>query len=434
MPQWVGFVPVPGPAIWRPPPCPEEPRRSLLGPRGPPGHQGWFAVSLPPDACAGSELFSASVESPHELGPSAVAATALVTGTEALSVVSEVTGASLGAGSVWAPRGVTVSPLCTGLREHRRGHPRPLCDDLTGTSLISVATESPSARACVGPKPLAADRTLPSLWDSGQHFVISLSSVSASWRLLVQNEMRRAQERHRLSQAQRAQSTAPSSSGSACLEETASQVTRSQSCSSRKEPPAAEPLPCAACPDGWIGFGSRCFYFSDDTRNWTSSQLFCASEKANLVHIDSQKELVRAALGGVLCWVPAPGGGCDFLTRYKGPFDHWIGLSRESSNDPWKWVDSAGHNVWFKVIGDGDYAYLNDDGVCSGRVYTERKWICSKLDNYAENVLSHSLFSRNTATCISLRAPGGGKEQQEPRVSHDVLEVLPAPPEHRAQP
>ncbi|KAG8505207.1 hypothetical protein J0S82_000316 [Galemys pyrenaicus] len=97
---------------------------------------------------------------------------------------------------------------------------------------------------------------------AGQHFVISLSSVSASWRLLVQNEMRRAQERHRLSQAQRAQSTAPSSSGSACLEETASQVTR------------------------------------------------------------------------------------------------------------------------FDVTGLGECAYLNENSVSSGRVYSERKWICSKPNNY----------------------------------------------------
>ncbi|KAG8505400.1 C-type lectin domain family 2 member D11 [Galemys pyrenaicus] len=220
--------------------------------------------------------------------------------------------------------------------------------------------------------------------------------------------------------------------------------------SSGKEPPAAEPLPCAACPEGWIGFGSKCFYFSDNIRNWTSSQLFCASEKANLVHIDSQEEL-------------------DFLERYTDRFAHWIGLSRESSNDPWEWVDNAGHNVWsglettltssdvtvvccgraspctssgcqgcagadrhvvspglgtqsdqcrvelsgtgaglwcrgecrrqcvdltllfgfrFDVTGDENYAYLND-GVSSGRGYSEKKWICNKPNNYADKCQIH---------------------------------------------
>ncbi|KAG8505194.1 C-type lectin domain family 2 member D11, partial [Galemys pyrenaicus] len=139
--------------------------------------------------------------------------------------------------------------------------------------------------------------------------------------------------------------------------------------SSGKELPAPERLPSAACPEGWIGFRSKCFYFSDDTRNWTSSQQFCASEKANLVHIDSQKEL-------------------DFLRRYKGLFGHWIGLSRKSSNDPWTWVDNAGHNVWFNVTGDEDYAFLNER-VSSGRVYTERKWICSKPNNYIDKCQIH---------------------------------------------
>ncbi|KAK7797541.1 hypothetical protein U0070_000973, partial [Myodes glareolus] len=29
------------------------------------------------------------------------------------------------------------------------------------------------------------------------------------------------------------------------------------------------------CPENWIGFGSKCFYFSEYTSNWTSSQTSC---------------------------------------------------------------------------------------------------------------------------------------------------------------
>ncbi|XP_048191118.1 C-type lectin domain family 2 member D11-like [Perognathus longimembris pacificus] len=56
----------------------------------------------------------------------------------------------------------------------------------------------------------------------------------------------------------------------------------------------------ASCPTHWIGFGSQCFYFSDDVRNWTSSQAFCESLDANLARFDSMEELVRKAFGGVL--------------------------------------------------------------------------------------------------------------------------------------
>ncbi|XP_037370267.1 C-type lectin domain family 2 member D-like [Talpa occidentalis] len=122
---------------------------------------------------------------------------------------------------------------------------------------------------------------------------------------------------------------------------------------------------CAPCPEGWIGFGSKCFYFSDDIENWTFSQQFCMSQKANLVQIETLKEM-------------------NFLKRYKGPIDHWIGLSRESPNHSWKWAGNAGYNITFVIRGDGECAYLNDNGVSSGRIYTDRKWICSKPNNQTD--------------------------------------------------
>nr|AHM10389.1 C-type lectin domain family 2 member D isoform 12 [Homo sapiens] len=56
-----------------------------------------------------------------------------------------------------------------------------------------------------------------------------------------------------------------------------------------------EPSVClqAACPESWIGFQRKCFYFSDDTKNWTSSQRFCDSQDADLAQVESFQELVR---------------------------------------------------------------------------------------------------------------------------------------------
>uniref|UniRef100_A0A671E9Z8 C-type lectin domain family 2 member D n=1 Tax=Rhinolophus ferrumequinum TaxID=59479 RepID=A0A671E9Z8_RHIFE len=53
----------------------------------------------------------------------------------------------------------------------------------------------------------------------------------------------------------------------------------------------------AACPERWIGLGKKCFYFSEDIRNWTYSQAFCASLKANLARIETLEELVRNVFG-----------------------------------------------------------------------------------------------------------------------------------------
>ncbi|KAL1763038.1 C-type lectin domain family 2 member D11 [Sigmodon hispidus] len=78
----------------------------------------------------------------------------------------------------------------------------------------------------------------------------------------------------------------------------------------------------AACPRDWIGLGSKCFYFSEKRSNWTFSQNFCKEKGAQLAHFDSMEEL-------------------NFLERYKGPSDHWIGLHRDSSELPWMWTNNT---------------------------------------------------------------------------------------------
>ncbi|XP_034501120.1 C-type mannose receptor 2-like isoform X3 [Ailuropoda melanoleuca] len=82
----------------------------------------------------------------------------------------------------------------------------------------------------------------------------------------------------------------------------------------------------AACPESWIGFQRKCFYFSEDIKNWTFSQRFCDSHGADLVQVETTQEL-------------------NFLLRYKGPYDHWIGLSREQGQ-PWKWINGTEWTSW----------------------------------------------------------------------------------------
>ena len=47
------------------------------------------------------------------------------------------------------------------------------------------------------------------------------------------------------------------------------------------------------CPEGWIGFGSKCFYFSEESKNWTFSQTSCTSLGAVLAQFETEEELVR---------------------------------------------------------------------------------------------------------------------------------------------
>lgn len=120
----------------------------------------------------------------------------------------------------------------------------------------------------------------------------------------------------------------------------------------------------ANCPRDWIGFGSKCFYFSADTRNWTHSHTSCLSLGAQLAQFENKEEL-------------------NFLRRYKGSSDHWIGLHRDSSQHAWKWTDNTEYNnSVVSIRGAGEHAYMNDNGISSASVYADRKWICSKPNSH----------------------------------------------------
>ncbi|KAK7797539.1 hypothetical protein U0070_000971, partial [Myodes glareolus] len=119
----------------------------------------------------------------------------------------------------------------------------------------------------------------------------------------------------------------------------------------------------ATCPRDWIGFGSKCFYFSEHTSNWTSSQTSCMDLGASLTQAGSLEEL-------------------NFLNRSKGDSTAWIGLHRESPEHPWMWTDNTEYKNLISIRGDGNHAYLSDRGISSGRGYMQRKWICSKSSSY----------------------------------------------------
>ncbi|CAM5157656.1 unnamed protein product [Eretmochelys imbricata] len=118
-----------------------------------------------------------------------------------------------------------------------------------------------------------------------------------------------------------------------------------------------------SCPDSWVGYRGKCYYFSEREGSWTNSQSRCSAPGASLAGIDSEQEMA-------------------FLLHHKDFRDHWIGLRREQGQ-PWKWTNSPEFNHMFQMRGGGDWAYLNNEkGVSSSPCYMERWWICSKPEVY----------------------------------------------------
>uniref|UniRef100_A0A8C0J1W2 C-type lectin domain-containing protein n=1 Tax=Chelonoidis abingdonii TaxID=106734 RepID=A0A8C0J1W2_CHEAB len=129
--------------------------------------------------------------------------------------------------------------------------------------------------------------------------------------------------------------------------------------SSADQCPSAGPT----CPDGWIRYRGKCYYFSETEGNWTYSQSHCSVLGASLAGLNSEQEMM-------------------FLLLHKDIHDHWIGLRREQGQ-PWKWTNGTLFNHPFQIRGGGDCAYLNEEkGVSSSRCYMERRWICSKPEVY----------------------------------------------------
>ncbi|XP_067419408.1 C-type lectin domain family 2 member D-like [Emydura macquarii macquarii] len=131
----------------------------------------------------------------------------------------------------------------------------------------------------------------------------------------------------------------------------------------KSKPPLAAPAfpsgPC--CPEGWIGYQGKCYYFSKTEGNWTYSQSQCSSLNASLAGLASEQEK-------------------DFLLHYKGFFDRWISLRKEPGQ-PWRWPNGTEFDLRFPIRGGGDCAYLSDENwVSSSRCGTQRSWICSKPD------------------------------------------------------
>ncbi|XP_050775527.1 C-type lectin domain family 2 member D-like [Gopherus flavomarginatus] len=121
---------------------------------------------------------------------------------------------------------------------------------------------------------------------------------------------------------------------------------------------------CPMCSDGSIGYRGKCYYFSEAKGNWTNSQKHCSSLGTSLAVIDTWQDL-------------------DFMLRYKGKFDHWIGLRRDLGQS-WKWANGAEFNNLFLITADGDCAYLTENSVSSLRCTSERYWICTKPDPFTK--------------------------------------------------
>lgn len=111
------------------------------------------------------------------------------------------------------------------------------------------------------------------------------------------------------------------------------------------------------CPDEWLLYRGKCYFFSNTTDSWTSSKNSCTEDGATLAVIDSEKDLI-------------------FLKRYAGTAEHWIG--QNETGQTWKWSNGKEFNRWFNLTRPENCVCLNSTELRSRECEQRLRWICSK--------------------------------------------------------
>ncbi|KAK9540256.1 hypothetical protein VZT92_002720 [Zoarces viviparus] len=124
------------------------------------------------------------------------------------------------------------------------------------------------------------------------------------------------------------------------------------------------------CPQGWLMFGSSCYYISSQRGSWDSSRQDCVQRDADLVIINSRQEQA-------------------FLTGFT--MAAWVGMTDREEEGTWTWVDGTpvkrdgldwAHGQPDDAFGGEDCGDLRtmidfiglNDSKCSARL----QWICEQ--------------------------------------------------------
>ncbi|KAI5628007.1 CD209 antigen-like protein D [Silurus asotus] len=123
------------------------------------------------------------------------------------------------------------------------------------------------------------------------------------------------------------------------------------------------------CKDTLRIFDSSIYYFSTGRKNWTESRVDCRERGVDLVIVDSLEEE-------------------EFLLKYLGRNQAWLGLSDRDTEGEWKWVDGTPLTTAFwregepnnlnnedcaVIVGTANWKSWNDTP-CSRNI----SWICEK--------------------------------------------------------
>ncbi|XP_077652717.1 low affinity immunoglobulin epsilon Fc receptor [Urocitellus parryii] len=132
---------------------------------------------------------------------------------------------------------------------------------------------------------------------------------------------------------------------------------------------ASKGTTCNTCPEGWLHFRQKCYYFGQGAKRWVQAKFTCDDLEGRLVSIHSQEEQ-------------------DFLTKHASKRGSWIGLRDLDLEGEFIWMDGSplGYSNWnlgepnngdqgedcVMMLGSGKW----NDASCRGELDA---WVCEQL-------------------------------------------------------
>ncbi|XP_012505204.1 PREDICTED: C-type lectin domain family 2 member L [Propithecus coquereli] len=114
----------------------------------------------------------------------------------------------------------------------------------------------------------------------------------------------------------------------------------------------------APCPEDWLLYGRKCYFFSEEPRDWNTGRQYCHTHEAALAVIQSQKEL-------------------EFMFKFTRR-EPWIGLRRVG--DEFHWVNGDPFDPdTFTISGLGECVFVEPTRLVSTECLMTRPWVCSKM-------------------------------------------------------
>ncbi|EPQ06940.1 Low affinity immunoglobulin epsilon Fc receptor [Myotis brandtii] len=89
---------------------------------------------------------------------------------------------------------------------------------------------------------------------------------------------------------------------------------------------------CNTCPEKWVGFQRKCYYFGEGAKRWIQARNTCRGLRGRLVSIHSQEEQ-------------------DFLATHSNKKGSWIGLRDLHTEGEFVWMDESPLDYRLKAVG-----------------------------------------------------------------------------------